>query len=352
MISTKPHIYIFPEGTIATGFGHAARDLILAKKFRVLDYEVSFIVNKEFIFNDRLQREDFDLQIIDSFDNKLEILNILDNKEGNKICLIDLVEEEYKKLHFLKDLDSLYLVTITLFLFNLERRYEDLSFFPAFVAKKKEIHHFINGKKFILHKGKDYFVFREEFTNLNKVIKKDAKSVLISMGGTDPYGFTFKVLDAIKDSDNIEITVILNKKSPTFKQVSNLCNDQEINLIQYTDSISELILNHDIIVLNGGSTRYEACLCKTPFVAISIHQIQFDITEKISNKVGAINLGIGSNLEKNQIENAIQMLLKDFKQRMNISDKMKAYLDTNGAKTVTTTIIKEYKNRFYNERND
>ena len=354
MISVNPHIYIFSEGTIKTGFGHTARDLILAQKFRSLNYVITFIVNKQFVFNKRIEKEGFNIRVIDKFDNKLEVLNVL-NSTGDvnsKICLIDLVEEEYKKLYFLSNFQNLYIVTITLFLFNIENRYEDLSFFPAFIPKQKEVYYSIFDKKVILYKGKDYFIFRNEFSNLNKVIKENAKSVLITMGGTDPYGFTFKVLDSISDDGNLNITVILDKRSPTFEQVSEICKKQKIKLIQHTDSISKLMINHDIIVLNGGSTRYEACLCRTPFLAISIHQTQFEITEKISSKVGSINLGVGDCLDKIKIKKAIHMLLNDFEQRFNISKKMRNYLDTNGATTVATIIIKEYKNQFYNERND
>lgn len=352
MIFVKPHIYIFTEGAIATGFGHIARELILAKKFKALNYGVSFIINKSFIFNHRLNNEGFDFQIIDDFDDKSEILNILNRKGGNKICLIDLIQEEYHKLNFLDALDDVYIVTITLFLFNVNNRYENLSFFPDFAQEKKEIYFPNTNKELILYRGKGYFVFRDEFKNLKKDIKKRGHSVLITMGGTDPFAFSLQVLESIKNISNIEISVLLNKKSPTFNIVYDLCKNYNINLMQYTNTISKLMLKHDIIILNGGSTRYEACLCQTPFIAISIHQIQFDITEKITNTVGAINLGIGSHLEKNEIKNSVLKLLGDYKKRNKISQKMKSYLDTDGAKRLTNTIIKEYKKRFHNEGNE
>lgn len=352
MIYVKPHIYIFVEGVITTGFGHISRELILAQKFKALNYGISFIVNKNFIFNDLLYNEGFDFQIVDNFNDKIEILNILNRRDGNKICLIDLVKEEYHKLHFLNELDNAYIVSITLFLFEVNNRYEKLSFFPDFTQNRKEIHFANTDKELILYSGKEYFVFRDEFKNLRKYIKRKGQSVLITMGGTDPFGLSLQVLEAIKNSNNLEISVLLNKKSPTFKVVYDLCKDYNIQLIQHTNTISKLMLEHDIIILNGGSTRYEACLCHTPFIAIAIHQIQFDITEKLTNSVGAINLGIGSHLEKNEIKNSVFKLLGDYEKRNKISKKMKDYLDTDGDTRVTNTIIKEYKKRFHNEGNN
>lgn len=336
----KPKVFIAVNGNKRIGFGHVARTLVLANQFKDLDYKVTFFVPYGFLFDDRVTNQGFEVINIGSFDNQ-EVINLVTNLSNGKIIfIIDCIEDEYKKLSFLSKKTHIYLVSITLFLFNLSYRYENLSFYPQFSQdERKDIRYKQHQLRF--YTGKSYLIFRDEFKTNSKKISKIGNSILITMGGTDPYNLTLLTLNSIQNFENVDISVVLNSAAPSFSQVSYICQKNDLKLYSYVDNISDLMKHADIILLNGGTTRYEACLTLTPFIAISIHETQFRITEKLTDNIGAINLGIAERLSPYEIDSAINGLLSSFSERKKISSKMESILDTDGAQRISKIILEE-----------
>lgn len=342
----NPDVYIFVNGNTEIGFGHVARSLILAKEFRRRGLNTIFIFPSNFSFLDEILKHEFSYIKINSFENRDLIANILSESQLAKICILDLIEKEYNQLSFLKDIDSAYIVSITLFLFDLEKRFEHLSLFSDYsdnetITVKRE-----NGNDLILYKGKDLFTFRDEFKNLSrKIIREKANRILVTMGGTDPFELTFKVLNSIRDYSNKEVVVVLNDKSTSFEKIKDVCAKKNIILKSSIENISKYMIEADIIILNGGLTRYEACITKTPFIAISIHEIQYNITKKITDETLAVNLGVATEIEESMINDAIENLLSDFDLRKKISQKMDNIINVNGEANICNKILKEYSER-------
>ncbi|MEA4968195.1 MAG: hypothetical protein VB048_08795 [Bacteroidaceae bacterium] len=340
----KPEVFILTNGNLQIGFGHIARTLVLASFFRNKGYRVSFIIPPTCSFIDIIKQEN-QVSKINSFTDMKEISSILDSSNAIKrIVIIDSVEEDYNALSCLRGVDNLFLVSITLFLFDIKNRYEDLSFYPEFSLNRIMSCENIQGRTLKIYTGKSFLIFRNEFKNLSKHVRKNGQKVLLTMGGADPKNLTLKVLNSISDFSNKTIIVLLNQSADCYEAVSQLCQDNDLILKNRVDNIAQLILDADIVVLNGGSTRYEACLCHTPFIAISIHKIQFKLTEKVTDITDAINLGIYDELDASQIDNSIENLLRDYKSRKTISNKMKNLLDTNGVERISNIIVSEYYN--------
>lgn len=338
----KPQIFIAVNGNEKIGYGHVARTLVLATFFRNLGHKVVFLVPNDFLFFDRLNSHSHTFHNIGVFDNKEFISSLLIDCGKKKILIIDCVENDFNKLSFLSGHKNLFLVSITLFLFDLEEhhRYESLSFFPELAEDSARIISY-KSHSLKIYTGKSYFIFRNEFKTLNKRISKIGKSILITMGGTDPSKLTLKILKSIEEFGDKDITVILSKSSKSYNEVNQICRENNLTLHQYVNNISELMKSVDILVINGGTTRYEACLTFTPFIAISMDEKQFNITKKLTDYVGAINLGVAEELKGRKINDSISELLSDFLQRTIISSKMKKVFDTNGAHRISQTILEQ-----------
>lgn len=345
-MNSENRVLFIAEGSPSIGFGHISRCITIAEEFKDKGFEAFFLFKEGGYFRKEVEEK---FQILDVIDFGIEhYFDFQELIKTNKIgtVVIDLVEEEYLKLSWLRQkFNFLKIVSITLFLFPFEKRYEDLSFFPDIEFKSDEKKDSKYGE-FYLIAGPEYLVFRKEFRDLEKNVRNNANKVLITMGGTDPQGISLKVIMALKECSNLRITLVLSKLSPFYDVISSEISTEckaKINIIEKSEKISELMQEHDVILLNGGLTRYEACLTKTPFIAISIHKIQFRITEKLTKLGVGINLGVFDELNKKEIADAVNSLLENYYLRRRISENMKGIFDGLGASRIFRRIV-DYKN--------
>lgn len=338
-------VLFITNGNERIGFGHIARDKVIANEFVKNKWSVNFLTLANSPFINNINSTFFKVHTICSFKrvDSEDILFRIINSEQIDVIFIDLIESEYLDLSWLKNkFPNILIASITLFLFDLNRRYEQISFFPSInkIENRKQ-------SDLKLYSGTSFFIFREEFKTLDKNIRKEANKILITMGGADPYSLTLKVLENL-DYTNLFITVILPKHSLSYNDVKKtLDNKPNIRLIEFTENISKEMIEHDIAIINGGGTRYEVCLAKTPFIAISIHEVQYNITKQLTDLGVGINLGIKENLNMEIINGTVHTLLNDYKQRKTMSDKMAFLFDTNGSSRIYNII-----NMALNEKND
>jgi spore coat polysaccharide biosynthesis predicted glycosyltransferase SpsG len=334
------NIIFITNYTNEIGYGHLSRVLNIKNYF----YSKGIKDIKIILPHDNIKPNDLtDIKLVESFSSK-SLEKII---KGYDIVIIDTIENKYNELRWINP--SIYfIVSITLFLFDTKNRFENISFFPCF--KNDEI---IEENKKIIYTGKSYLTFREEFKNCSFIVKNEANRVLITMGGSDPYNITLKTIQALMNEKELNITILLSKKSNSYNQINNLTVKlPNIKLIDYTEKISNLFLENDIAIINGGLTRYEATIVGIPFIAISIHQKQFDITEELTNNnVNSINLGIVDKISTEDIINITSDLLLDYEKRNNISKRMKKLIKLHGNKNIYKLIFENFINYEKNKKN-
>ncbi|MGV3461114.1 MAG: hypothetical protein ACO1N9_11750 [Flavobacterium sp.] len=328
------NILFIASGDSKTGFGHIARSLMLCNEFSLKGYTVSIAVKKDCPFINTIEREGTAVQPVSSFSENDVAINEADT------IIIDTVEADYNTLRWLGSAvnNNQLLVSITLFLFNVEDRYEHLSFFPDFQPDRQETHNTPTGNV-IINIGKSYLTLRPEFSSITPVPEGEKSDVLITMGGSDPEGFTLQSLEAIADED-ISVTVIISEVAGTFAKVKEIVDrNPRIQIITHTSSIANMMAAHKIVMINGGLTRYEACAAGTPFIAISMHDLQYGITEKVTSHGVGVNLGVGSRLSGSDIKNAVSILLNDRNKREQMQQNMQGLISLSGSEAIVNTII-------------
>jgi spore coat polysaccharide biosynthesis predicted glycosyltransferase SpsG len=340
------NVLLVVNGNRTIGYGHISRTKILVEELISRGFNICFLTLTDCLFVDEIKTYSSDTLQVSSFETteKETILRYINDQNIN-IVLIDLIEKEYSDLNWIRAAQpKLFLVTVTLFLFDYTKRYEHLSFFPDLDATLSGSYRGYNGL-FDLYSGPDYFTFREEFRNLVPVIKETAQNVLITMGGSDPFGITLKVLRTIKDLE-YSVTVILSEISNTYEHVKKIVeSNPKFELLEKSHSIAQLMLDSDLIIINGGLTRYEACLIGIPFIALSIHERQYLITKRLTDQGVGINLGISHALSNSKIKNGLIDLMNSFSRRKEMSKNMKGLFDYNGGKRIVDEIVKTKKAR-------
>lgn len=348
-MSKKYDIAFFTDANEKIGIGHLIRCISLAEEFSKRGFGCIFFLPEESPYRQKVNSKEIDYCLLDrSAQNYREkVLELLNQYDVDHV-LVDLVEKSFIQHEFLGDFrrEMKYLLSsITLFPFSDELRYEDISFHPIFEPLKTKV--LANDSKTKFYSGKEFLVFQPNFTDYSSSVRKKARKILLTMGGADPANLTLKVVKGIADQD-IEMDLILSADHPTRPKVEQILQSGtiEYNLHDFTENMPELMSSADIAVINGGLTRYELCIVGTPFIAISLHETQFNITKKVTSLGTGINLGTVEEITEEKIKKSVLSLLDDFNQRSKMAANMKGILDTNGPEKIYNILRQEFKSRF------
>ncbi|WP_421874972.1 hypothetical protein [Marinoscillum sp.] len=337
------------NGGTSIGFGHVSRTLSLINQYKRNNHVAFTLTLKSNVYSEKLKLKSDKLLQITSFNDPnglQEAFNFISKNEINCI-IVDLVESDFKQLSALRILlPDIFIVSITLFYFDEVIRFEDLSFFPSFnPIDFKVIRN--DRKKLKVYSGKDYLVFSDKFKEYSSEDIVPTYDILITMGGTDPFGITVKAVKALQSS-SYKVGIILSGKSEHFHQVQELIKGKSnFVLIEFSNDLPLLMRQSRVLLLNGGITRYEACLAKRPFIAISIHDLQYSITENLTNLGVGVNLGVHSNLETEAISQSVHELISMPNLYNEMVENMSNILDDFGSERIYHIIKREF-----NEKNN
>lgn len=205
------------------------------------------------------------------------------------------------------------------------------------------------GTKFLL--GPSYFIFREEFieaARADREINKDARNILVTMGGTDPLGLALKVAKALTAHSmgtGLSLRIVLgfgftdSRKQELEDVLKGFAGKCE--LIPGSDNMAELMLRADLAITAGGLTKYETAVTGTPGIIISQVAHQADVSLEFAREGTALNLGIGTEVSEQAIAEAVNLLLRDSVLRAKMSAKGRKLVDGGGIERIITEIPAE-----------
>ncbi|WP_461638892.1 hypothetical protein [Labilibaculum euxinus] len=348
-MSVVRKVAVLVEGDFKIGMGHLYRCLSIGAELYDRGVDVTFFIPSNdvcisFCERNKVQYETFAT-------TNFEQVNIVKSAIKAKLCcfngvLIDLIEEHYRNFNFLTENLNLFILTITLFEFSKIGRYERLSFYPFCESLGYDSLEGVSGKIFI-YSGPDFMTFSENVvmaSDNNGRSENCELNVLISMGGSDPESFTVKALEALKQVKlKFKVNVVCGSANLNKNKVIDLLENSTLDF-KYHENINylpQLMIESDLAIINGGLTRYELTLVGTPYIALSLHLKQFDITEKLTSRTGDVNLGIGAEVNINTLSHTITKLLENYPLRKNIRENQKCIFDGGGVNRIVDLIIKQ-----------
>src|SRR5690606_32655813 len=88
---------------------------------------------------------------------------------------------------------------------------------------------------------------------------------------------------------------------------------------------------------------YETCVVGIPFIALSIHDKQFEITKELTCLGVGINLGVYNKISDSQIYKTVKELLSNSSLRQTTSMKMRELIDTKGVERMYNIICNKFQ---------
>lgn len=201
----------------------------------------------------------------------------------------------------------------------------------------------ISPPKFLL--GTSYAPLREEFQNLqNRKVKKKAKDILISTGGSDSEHLTAEIVKSLMQFQNqYTFHIIIGSLNMDKEIIQNIAHDNSrIVLYDNVKHMANLMSGCDVAISAAGSTLYELCATQTPTITYIIADNQIPGAEGFSNHqildcAGDIrNLG-AAKLSEYLIRRGIE-LAQNYDKRLEISTRMRSVVDGIGAQNLLNAV--------------
>jgi len=195
--------------------------------------------------------------------------------------------------------------------------------------------------------GPAYFIFRQEFIEAAKgsrEIRKDARNILVTMGGSDLLNLTIKVAKALNrlnvTSLNLRIIIGPGFATAVKPEVETILEGYRGNheLLMARDEIADLMFWSDLAITGGGLTKYETAVTGTPSIAISHFDEEAKRTEEFARGGSILHLGLISKIRQEDIAEATNRLLEDYALRAEISKRGRNLVDGKGIERIISEI--------------
>ena len=189
--------------------------------------------------------------------------------------------------------------------------------------------------------GCEYALLRREFLkyrDFKRMISGKAKSILVTMGGSDPNNVTLKVIEAIKlvNDPSLEVQVVVGPSNPHKKAIRNTMSDTPcvMHLIQSATNMPELMAWADIAIAAGGSTCWELAFMGVPALISILAENQRGIVEGLDRSSAACNLGHFSLLPVDRVAKTLGDFLNDHYKLLEMSQNAMYIVDGFGREKV------------------
>lgn len=200
--------------------------------------------------------------------------------------------------------------------------------------------------------GSHYALLRPQFshTRPQALAKRDTcekvKTLLVTMGGTDPdnvTGLVLKGLESVKWSEPIFINVVLGGKAPNLDHVCRQADQSllEISVLSDVTDMAELMVKADLAIGAGGTTTWEQCCLGVPLIVIVTASNQEKVASSLEAAGVVVNLGRSTELTPDIVAENLQVICQSKEIRKKMSAKAFSVVDGSGAERVVRRITEE-----------
>lgn len=186
--------------------------------------------------------------------------------------------------------------------------------------------------------GPAYQVLREEFLLYRKRYRprKRLRRILITFGGSDPYGATLKLIKIIpRLPTGLSFTLLIG---PVFShRLSAKTRPPNFKIIYSSRQMARLMSQYDLCISGFGVTAYELACLGVPTLVVGQVDRELNFISHFCRRSGAINLGSHRHLYPGKVRKAIESV-RDFQVRKKMWSKARQTVDGRGLERIINAI--------------
>lgn len=267
--------------------GHLFRSLNLVQALKKKGYSSKYYINSHTQTEEILKSNEIDHEIVDFHESSFNWEEEVIERDKPEIWINDRLNTNFEHSQRIVKKD------IPLVTFDDKGTgavFADIHFAPLIFEDINEL----EGKRVL--SGVDYLPLNNEIKN-HRRIRNQLESIVISMGGSDTYGVTLKVMDYVRDLD-VSKTILLG---PSFMHEEEL-RDIDISSVTIKKNVPSLIQEfslHDLAITGGGVTPFEANASGLPCVVVASEDFEIPVCRVLEGYGGAIFAGHHTKIDRN-----------------------------------------------------
>lgn len=318
-------VVIRTSGNHKQGMGDVMGSLAIAEEFTRQNNRPTFIVDEDMEARNCISGHGYSVECVHKEEEELALLESLrpDAVVVNQLnSPIDYLTNLKKRTGLLATIDDT----------GPGARVADLRFNPLYYIPDS-------------YYGSEFVPLRREFIMFhqrNKDIKKEARDILVTLGGSDTHGFTPKMVQALSGlSDGVKVTVVLGAAYRHFIELEEAIKQshRRFDVVKNVPNMYELLFSSDLVVCGGGNTLLEAACLGTPAVVVCGEKFEEETASMLASKGFSINLGFGEDVSVDTIYTSLQSLIGNSALRREMSQRGKGLVDGLGARRIVEKIL-------------
>lgn len=196
-----------------------------------------------------------------------------------------------------------------------------------------------------IYEGPSYVILHRDFIGVHdkyKLIKDKITKLLVTFGGSDPFGLTFKAIAALsKKRLDFEITVVIGTLFDECERLERLLYEKKGFVLQKdVKNMAHLMYEADLCLTSFGITCYESACCGVPTIIVSPTSYHNELAKVFERFETSINLGIERYITSSKFLDAINNLCNNRILREDMSKAGKRLIDGRGIYRVAKIILK------------
>lgn len=375
-MGTDRLVYIRTDGNSTIATGHLIRCLSIADACLSLGMKIRFLVSDQESLK-LLQGFDpthkFPVQVLktaayDNLEKELpEVLDLLANKihktsefydasvaKSDSIYFIDSYYATEKYLSAVKAMVPVaYLDDLRLFDYSVDLviNYDVIpdNVLPAYQKSYQ------NAQQALL--GASYTPLRRQFAGRSATLRKQVSDILVTTGGSDPYHFCLKLIDAFQKllppasavphfltlGNNLCVHVVIGRLNEDRDTLNILADSLSfIRLHENVSDMASLMESCDLAVSAAGTTLYELCAVGIPAVSYTMADNQITAAKAFAD-IGIIpcagDIRDSYDLVLNSIMAFVTDMSENYVKRKSAHESMSRFIDGKGAMRIAEALF-------------
>lgn len=196
--------------------------------------------------------------------------------------------------------------------------------------------------------GGAYTPLRSQFQNRKGMLRDTVSDILITTGGSDPFHFCLKLIQAIKAnsflvSNPILLHVVIGRLNTDRDKLYELAEKLSfLHLHENVSNMASLMETCDLAVSASGTTLYELCALGIPAISFTMADNQLPSAEAFA-KAGAVpcagDLRHNDSIVIQDVINFVTYMSQNISKRKSAHETMSRLIDGNGAKRIAEAIF-------------
>lgn len=289
------------EASHSKGMGHLFRMLNFAKYLEQKKQDFIFLINDNEKTKEILTSNGYRYEIVALDDLLADWEDALIKKYNFTYWINDRLDT---KEEHVKNIKNNNIKAITFDDLGSGAKFSDINICGLFFNQDN-----LQGKK--VFKGVDYLILNPEI-DLYKKQRKSLKNILVTLGGSDTYGVTIKVLKLLKKY-NIKATLHIG---PSFEHKQELDKEltDDFEVISFIPSLIKEFSKYDLAITGGGVTPFEANASGLPCMIIANEIFEVPNGKYLDSIGSSVFLGFHENIDESKFQDIEKINLEKMSQ--------------------------------------